>query len=811
MPMRLSGLMSGMDTESIVSQLVEARKEKVTKAVKAQKSLKYKQDAWKDLNKKILNLYNKSLNNMRFESSFIKKTTKVSNSSVVSVITGENAMNSVQNLKVDKLAKTSILTGGEIKLADWAEGEVTGNTKLGDLGLIDGESANMNITFGDGRDVERISVTANTTINGFVASLREAGLTVNFDENNGRIFMASKQSGAKQDFDIVATNVAGMEALSALKLNYKQTETFSDVQMNISTEARVKSLLDNYNNARAQQKNLADTLSKYGDKIDEILEAKGSGFKTADLFNGTNTITDKQLKDVDFAINALVKEAKESGKNPNLVKDLEGWAGSWKKTVATVDNVIGKYGAYIVPGSDGQAAWSDAQAIKDKVKADLLREAADYNNLVGKSSGSSVEDVMQDMLQEYADQRAEALASMQTLKETLTKASDWSQISAGLSADTKVALESSGTQTLTMDQVAEVGNAMLAARGQSAEAEVDAWIQGWVDSDDAFAEAEQYIAVDTSGRAAWKDASVEQDMKTKAEEEMKKLPSPNEVPTKQNGEDSQITLNGVAYYSSRNTFEINGLTLTVNALTGENEEVTITTEDDVSGIYDMVKTFIKEYSTLINEMDKLYNADSAKGYDPLTDEEKEAMSDSAIEEWEKKITDSILRKDSTLGTFSSEMKRIMMEGVEVNGKKMYLSNFGINTLSYFSAADNEKNAYHIDGDPDDEATSGNADVLKSMIANDPDTVVSFFTQLSKNLYNKMFDMMKGIEGVSSSMTAYEDKRMQSEYDDYTAKIKDLEKKLADYEDKWYAKFAAMETAMAKMQNNASAVTSLLGG
>ena len=58
MAMRLSGLMSGMDTESIIQQLVEAKKTKVTKAVKAQKSLKYKQDAWKDLNKQIVNLYN---------------------------------------------------------------------------------------------------------------------------------------------------------------------------------------------------------------------------------------------------------------------------------------------------------------------------------------------------------------------------------------------------------------------------------------------------------------------------------------------------------------------------------------------------------------------------------------------------------------------------------------------------------------------------------------------------------------------------------------------------------------------------------
>ena len=53
--------------------------------------------------------------------------------------------------------------------------------------------------------------------------------------------------------------------------------------------------------------------------------------------------------------------------------------------------------------------------------------------------------------------------------------------------------------------------------------------------------------------------------------------------------------------------------------------------------------------------------------------------------------------------------------------------------------------------------------------------------------------------------------MKEDYDDYTSKIKTLEEKLADYEDKWYAKFSAMETAMAKMQSNTSAVTALLGG
>ena len=55
MAMRLSGLMSGMDTESIVQELVAVRRTKVETATKAQTKLEWKQDAWKDLNKKLKN------------------------------------------------------------------------------------------------------------------------------------------------------------------------------------------------------------------------------------------------------------------------------------------------------------------------------------------------------------------------------------------------------------------------------------------------------------------------------------------------------------------------------------------------------------------------------------------------------------------------------------------------------------------------------------------------------------------------------------------------------------------------------------
>lgn len=114
MAMRLSGLMSGMDTESIIQQLVEAKRTKVDNAKREQTKLEWKQDIWKDLNKKLKNLQSKYLDNMRFTSAYSKKTTKVSNSNAVSVITGEGAVNGVQELEIKQLAKTAYLTSGKV-------------------------------------------------------------------------------------------------------------------------------------------------------------------------------------------------------------------------------------------------------------------------------------------------------------------------------------------------------------------------------------------------------------------------------------------------------------------------------------------------------------------------------------------------------------------------------------------------------------------------------------------------------------------------------------------------------------------------
>ena len=281
--------------------------------------------------------------------------------------------------------------------------------------------------------------------------------------------------------------------------------------------------------------------------------------------------------------------------------------------------------------------------------------------------------------------------------------------------------------------------------------------------------------------------------------------------TKIEGQDAKIKLNGADFESDSNTFSINGLTINATAVT--DQEITISTTQDTDKIYETIKDFLTEYNEVIIKMDKLYNADSARKYKMLSEDEKDSMTDDEVENWEDKIKSALLRKDNTLGTVMQGLQRAMAEGYTTdssNGKKLYLSTFGINTLGYFEAEDNEHYAYHINGDQDDDKTSMKEDKLKKALTEDPENTIQFFSNLCKGVYDKLNETMSKSNDYSSIYKMYDDKRLKKEYEDYTKKIKEAEEKLSAYEDKWYNKFSQMEVAMSKMQSNSNAVLNMLG-
>ena len=273
------------------------------------------------------------------------------------------------------------------------------------------------------------------------------------------------------------------------------------------------------------------------------------------------------------------------------------------------------------------------------------------------------------------------------------------------------------------------------------------------------------------------------------------------------GQDAVIELNGATFTSSTSSFQINGLNISVNALTEEDEEITLSTDTDVDGIYNMVKDFFKEYNELMTTLDKSYNAASSKGYEPLTDEEKEQMTDTEIEKWETKIKDSLLRRDSTLDGVMNSITSAMLKTYNINGKNYSLSSFGIKTKGYLNSSENDRYTYHIDGDKDDSTSSGNADKLRAAITADPEGISEFLNKLAQGVYDELSKKMKSTS-LSSAYTVYNDKKMQNDQRDYKSKISEWEKRIEKYEEKYRKQFTAMETALSKLNSTTSSLTGL---
>lgn len=266
---------------------------------------------------------------------------------------------------------------------------------------------------------------------------------------------------------------------------------------------------------------------------------------------------------------------------------------------------------------------------------------------------------------------------------------------------------------------------------------------------------------------------------------------------------ASYTLDGIEYESESNEVTTNGLKMTLLEATGSSS-VRIGVTANVEDAYNGFKSFVKEYNELLKEMNKLYYADSARKYKPLSKEEKEAMSEKEIEQWEGKIKDSILRRDDKLGAILNSMKNALGASVTVGDKKYSLANFGVMTSGY-----QEKGLLHIFGDSEDGVYASRTDKFKKALSENPDEAGEALKKIMEGLYQKMTDGMKST-GLSSALTFYNDKEYKNLEETYKKQYTRLEEKLKKVEDKYYKQFAAMEKAMAKMNSQTNSLASMLG-
>jgi len=758
MAIRITGMYSGLDTESIINELASAQSYKKTKLVKAQKKFSWKQDAWKALNTKIYSFYQK-LDDMRLQSSYMKKKTVVSNPNAVQVVSGESTVDGVHTLTVDKLAKRAYLTSGNLETEDGVRFRSGASLKQLDKSFTGSGKININGALGQSVEIE---VNADTTIDEFVGKLKEVGLNASFDESNQRLYISSKDTGANANFFITGNDAGGFQALAALGLLSGAPEP---------GEAGSAEYQEYQKWARYDNPTDPTIIAEKDKLIADMVAERAAAYKEQD--------------------EALTKENEELDKantyNKTELAKLEGY------------DAYGKFSSFTGVADGDYAGLKDALYNKIYGTETEVQKTDESGNPVVDGEGHPVmEKVRQGGLTQDLENAQKTLADLQKEGSGATE----EQIE-----NAKKDVESIQKEISKAEDCYSFVNAIATNEATKKE-----------NTDILNEHSDKYTVVDGKavGEQALKDL-ITDEVDTKAAAATAVLGTLSSINTnklahKIEGQDAEITLNGVKYTSYNNSVSVNGMTITAMEET-DGKEVTLSTSTDTDGIYDMIKGLFTEYNSLINEMDTLYNAEAATDYEPLTAEEKEALSDDEVEEWEKKIKDSLLRRDSTLSTVAGAMKTVMLQGVSVNGRQMYLSDFGIETAGYFKAKENERNAYHILGDKDDPASwqpeAGHPD-LRSMIATDPNTVMDFFVGLTNNMHDELNKKMSATK-LSSALTVYNDKQMKEEYNNYTDKIKKEEDKLNALMDKWYAKFSAMETALAKLESKNSSLSSLFGG
>lgn len=218
MPIRMTGLTSGLDTESIVNQLMSAQRTKQTKVENKKQKLEWKQEIWKGLNTKIYGFYKDSLSKMKYSSNYSTKKASVSDSTKLTATASTKAAAGSYKVEIHSIASAQYVTSGKLstyKDSDGKDKTATSSTKLSDLGMSLGTVLKLEV----GDKSSALEVKDDTTIKDFVNFCSNAGLNATFDEKQQRFFLSSKDSGEENSFSLSANTYSSEGDTAITELN----------------------------------------------------------------------------------------------------------------------------------------------------------------------------------------------------------------------------------------------------------------------------------------------------------------------------------------------------------------------------------------------------------------------------------------------------------------------------------------------------------------------------------------------------------------------------------------------------------------
>lgn len=270
-----------------------------------------------------------------------------------------------------------------------------------------------------------------------------------------------------------------------------------------------------------------------------------------------------------------------------------------------------------------------------------------------------------------------------------------------------------------------------------------------------------------------------------------------------------ITKDGKIYEvegNKNNSITLDGVTFKFNSVT--TEEVKITGKTDTKAIKDKLVKFVDDYNKIMEKLNTLINEKRDKDYMPLTEAQKEEMTDKQIELWEKKVKEGQLSRDSDLIRIRNSMKNAMSSLSGGTGES--LAAFGIKPVSDYNG--NKNGTFTID-----------EEALNKALENDIENVMNTFIASSKNDSDKgALQKLKSIfdtetqsstsalikkAGMEGSSTA-SNNTLSNKIKKYEEKISRMETIFSTKQQALYSKYARLETLMNNLNSQSSYLTSM---
>lgn len=792
--LRLGGITSGFDTEAMVTQLLSSYQTRIDKQSQKITKLSWQQSAYQDITKKITEFKNTYFDVLKRDTylmspstfnKFKADVTATSNADAagLTVSTTSNSSSGSYKIKLNQAAKASTaqgnsITSGNFKLdLDKALSSASGEVKTNDDGS---KTWTMNfaldVQVGGIRKTISFSADALLGADGNVAD-KDAAKSSIIDSLNQKLQESFGYSG-KTSGATGATDANGKEWFLQVKLG---SDGKAEFQVGGNASVSVAENKGNFGLAQPKEKVAISTASVVTGV--NALQVEIGGKNVSVAFNGvSSTYYDSKGQTGNEAILAEYKELKTA---------------AYRKSYNLADNEI---------VSDEQLekfTYSNEQAAKDKNAASIkeaLKGVAGYTfNFDGTyvtaadSNGNSVDFSM---------------TSVEGGTLGLTKASASNKINSGSTlsdlgfkpeADGTYKLNINGTE-ISLDKKSTISSMMSAVNKSAAGVTMtySSLTNSFTLESKEFGGAGKVEVGDTSlGRSLG-------------------LVDDNGTVGASEGQNAIFEINGQEVYLNDNTYTLDGNTFTFNDNMTIGETYTVNIAKDSTTVKDALKKFVESYNKLIDDVYGYIGKSPAKDddgntYEPLTNAEKDEMSEDEITKWEEKAKQGVLYNDSTVSTVMSQMRSALYTSVTLDdGSKFGIYNLGIKTSSEWS----EHGKLQIDENAFDKAFENNEDAIIKLFTDSDTGMMKKLNSVidgavkSSGAANTRGTLVRKAGKADSSVTT--DSTIYKEMVKMQDRLKELQDRYDTKEEYWWKVFTNMETAMADLNSQTSYISSYLG-